>query len=240
MALVRDFNSDDMTRFGEVIARLERSGPFDDIRELVLPDIVRLLRADFGASYVWNGETGHSENVYSCNISGQSIARYTDWFQFCDPMTAKLREKRRAALVDEVIDRSLLLKSEFYNDFLRHEGMYSGVNLFLFDGNRDMGDFRVWRGARQPEFSGRELEIMDALSPFLTRALLRNKRYWAGTTAREREVVELVARGCTDQDIARVLGISFGTVRTHINHLLEKRACANRAELAAMFSTRPE
>ncbi|WP_137152668.1 helix-turn-helix transcriptional regulator [Devosia sp. FKR38] len=240
MVAVRDFNSDDMNRFGEVIARLERSGPFDDIRKLVLPDIVKLLKADFGASYVWNGATGHSEDVYACNISAANLARYKDWFQYCDPMSEKLRSKRRAALVDEVIDRSALMRSEFYNDFLLDEGMYSGINLFLFDRDLDIGDFRIWRNARQPEFSDRELGIMDALSPFLTRALMRTKRYWAGTTSREREVVELVARGCTDHDIARILGISFGTVRTHINRLLEKRSCANRAELAAMFSSRPE
>ena len=240
MVAVRDFDSKDMHRFGEVVARLERSSPFDDIRELVLPDIVRLLNADFGASYIWNGATGNSESVYSCNMSSENLTRYSEWFQYRDPMTDRLRSKRRATLVDEVIDRSELMRSEFYNDFLRREGMYSGINLFLFDRDLDLGDFRVWRSASRPEFSDRELNIMQALDPFLTRALVRAKSYWAGTTAREKEVVELVARGCTDQDIARILGISFGTVRTHINRLLEKRSCANRAELAAMFTTRPQ
>jgi DNA-binding NarL/FixJ family response regulator len=49
-------------------------------------------------------------------------------------------------------------------------------------------------------------------------------------------VVALVARGCTDRDIARILGIGFGTVRTHLSNAMDKSGCANRAELAAAIS----
>jgi len=55
-------------------------------------------------------------------------------------------------------------------------------------------------------------------------------------TPREREVAALVARGCTDRDIARILGIGFGTVRTHITNAMSKSGCANRAELAAAIA----
>ena len=46
----------------------------------------------------------------------------------------------------------------------------------------------------------------------------------------------LVARGCTDRDIARILGIGFGTVRTHLTNAMHKSGCANRAELAAAIA----
>ena len=55
-------------------------------------------------------------------------------------------------------------------------------------------------------------------------------------TPREQEVAGLVARGCTDRDIARVLGIGFGTVRTHLTNAMHKSGCANRAELAAAIA----
>jgi DNA-binding CsgD family transcriptional regulator len=44
--------------------------------------------------------------------------------------------------------------------------------------------------------------------------------------------------GCTDRDIARILGIGFGTVRTHITNAMSKTGCANRAELAAAVARR--
>jgi DNA-binding CsgD family transcriptional regulator len=58
-------------------------------------------------------------------------------------------------------------------------------------------------------------------------------------TPRECEIAALVARGCTDRDIARILGIGFGTVRTNIANAMEKTGCANRAALAAAVARRP-
>ena len=57
-------------------------------------------------------------------------------------------------------------------------------------------------------------------------------------TPRGSEIAALVARGCTDRDIARILGIGFGTVRTHITKAMSKTGCANRAELAAAIARR--
>jgi DNA-binding NarL/FixJ family response regulator len=59
-----------------------------------------------------------------------------------------------------------------------------------------------------------------------------------GLTPRESEVAGLVARGCTDRDIARILGIGFGTVRNHVTNAMAKSGCANRAELAASVARR--
>ena len=53
-------------------------------------------------------------------------------------------------------------------------------------------------------------------------------------TAREQQVLDLIARGLTDKDIARTLGISPNTVRNHVAHLLRKSDCANRTQLAVV------
>ncbi|MCQ2467560.1 MAG: response regulator transcription factor [Clostridia bacterium] len=51
-------------------------------------------------------------------------------------------------------------------------------------------------------------------------------------TERELEVLRVLSTGCSDQEIADALHISFATVRTHINHMLEKTGFATRTELA--------
>ena len=135
-------------------------------------------------------------------------------------MTFELRARRRATLVDEVIPRDKLMRTEFYNDFLARDGLHHGVNMFIFDGDRDLGDLRIWRARGRPEFCERDLDLLDALEPHLRRALLRCG--CGGLTPRECEVAALVARGCTDRDIARILGIGFGTVRTHITNAMGK------------------
>jgi DNA-binding CsgD family transcriptional regulator len=152
-------------------------------------------------------------------------------------MTFALRVRRRATLVDEVIPRAKLVSTEFYNDFLARDGLHHGVNVFIFDGERDLGDFRIWRAKGRPEFCARDLDLLDALEPHLRRALLRCSGS-GGLTPRECEIAALVARGCTDRDIARILGIGFGTVRSHIANAMSKKGCGNRAALAAAVARR--
>ena len=50
-------------------------------------------------------------------------------------------------------------------------------------------------------------------------------------TAREREVLALVAEGLTNDEIARRLCISLGTAKTHVRHLLTKLDARDRVHL---------
>ncbi|MGD8584314.1 MAG: response regulator transcription factor [Chloroflexota bacterium] len=56
-------------------------------------------------------------------------------------------------------------------------------------------------------------------------------------TDREKEVLQLVARGCTNQDIATQLRIDERTVRVHVTHILQKLDLHNRTQ-AALFALR--
>jgi NarL family two-component system response regulator LiaR len=56
-------------------------------------------------------------------------------------------------------------------------------------------------------------------------------------TEREVEVLKLVARGLTNQEIADRLGVSERTVRTHISNILGKLHLANRTQ-AALYALR--
>jgi predicted ATPase/DNA-binding CsgD family transcriptional regulator len=52
-------------------------------------------------------------------------------------------------------------------------------------------------------------------------------------TAREVEVLRLLAIGRTNKDVSLVLTISLNTVATHVRNILNKTQCANRTEAAA-------
>jgi len=53
-------------------------------------------------------------------------------------------------------------------------------------------------------------------------------------SAREIEILEMVARGLTNKEIAGVLQISHYTVRNHINHISAKLQVADRTEAATV------
>jgi len=49
-------------------------------------------------------------------------------------------------------------------------------------------------------------------------------------TPREAEVLKLIAAGLSNQEIAAALVVSNATVKTHINHILNKTGCRDRAQ----------
>jgi DNA-binding CsgD family transcriptional regulator len=53
-------------------------------------------------------------------------------------------------------------------------------------------------------------------------------------SARERELVTLVAQGRTDADIAGQLYISIRTVRSHLDRIRDKTGCRRRADLTRL------
>jgi two-component system, NarL family, nitrate/nitrite response regulator NarL len=53
-------------------------------------------------------------------------------------------------------------------------------------------------------------------------------------TAREKEILALVADGNSNREIARSLGLSEGTVKIHLNNMFRKLGVGNRTELAAL------
>jgi DNA-binding CsgD family transcriptional regulator len=89
-----------------------------------------------------------------------------------------------------------------------------------------------------PDFSGRDRDLLTVLRPHLHQAYLdaECRRHPAPRlTARQRELLHLVAAGHTNAQIARRLGISEGTVRTHLENIYRllqvssRTAAVNRA-----------
>ena len=59
-------------------------------------------------------------------------------------------------------------------------------------------------------------------------------------TSRQEEVLALLGQGRSDQEIAEILHISKGTVRTHLHHILNRLGLENRAQAVACASRRLE
>lgn len=80
-----------------------------------------------------------------------------------------------------------------------------------------------------------------SLSPQATARLLREVRTPAeGTeplTARETEVLQLLARGQSNKEISQALHIGEQTVKTHVSHILDKLGVPSRTQ-AALYALR--
>jgi DNA-binding CsgD family transcriptional regulator len=116
-------------------------------------------------------------------------------------------------------------------------GRFAGEAVLRHAGGNDVA---VQWGATTEVVTGRRLVLVVALSTSRWGARFRRPREPepdpGGTvtlSAREREVVRLVALGETGPEIAAELGITHDTVRTHVRNAMTKLGARSRAHLVA-------
>lgn len=158
-----------------IIQQLSIVGDQDIVRKEVSEDLLRLLRSDFVASFVWNQDRQIFEHCVSLNMNPANLAKYESYYQFHDPITYSLQKRRKATLVCEVMPQNQLERTEFFNDFLMEDGLHHGINLYAYDGDLNIGDLRIWRAKHRPDFGKHEAVLLDTILPYFRNAL-RNTR----------------------------------------------------------------
>lgn len=228
------------------------SGDFDhsEVRQRVGKTLLELLQADYFASYVWDDDTQKFVSCVQLNMDQNNLSRYEEYYQFRDPITPTLQKRRKATPVSEVMSHNRLVRTEFFNDFLKKDGLCFGLNYFAYDRGSNIGDVRIWRGSQREDFSERDAKIVDAIGPSFVNALIRAQKLDKGSqslrfvqikddfqfTSREAEVADLLVIGLTDDEICAQLGISKPTLRSHITAIFRKSGLNRRTQLAQFLA----
>lgn len=98
-----------------------------------------------------------------------------------------------------------------------------------------------WRGAGA-DFTERDRSLLALLRPHLHQAHQDRRRRQVPATqlsARQTQLMELVAAGYTNQQIARRLSISEATVRKHLEHIFDRLQVTNRTSAVTQFRVEP-
>lgn len=228
------------------------SGEFDhsEVRRRVGQKMLDLLKADYFASYVWDDDRQQFVSCVQINMTDDNLRRYEGYFQFHDPITPTLQKRKKATPVSEVMRHDRLVRTEFFNDFLKQDGLCYGLNFFAYDRGDNIGDLRIWRGSNREDFTPRDAQIVDAVGPSLVNALIRARTAQVpmpslrfaqiagdlGFTVREAEVADLLVTGLTDDEICGKLGFSKPTLRSHIAAIFRKSGLNRRTQLAQFLA----
>jgi DNA-binding NarL/FixJ family response regulator len=86
------------------------------------------------------------------------------------------------------------------------------------------------QGWMPPEAIGR---LLDLLAPRIAARSAVNMKTPLTFTAREQEIVYMVACGASNNEVAKRLHLTNATVRSHVHHVLTKVGLRNRAQLVA-------
>jgi DNA-binding CsgD family transcriptional regulator len=120
-----------------------------------------------------------------------------------------------------------------YADYLRHYAVEREIMLCLPSPRHQTLRLLLFRGPG-PDFSERDRALLTLLRPHLYAT------YRAGTrrptphlTARQRELLRLVAAGYTNSQIARRLVVADSTVRKHLENIFERLQVTSRAAAVA-------
>ncbi len=131
----------------------------------------------------------------------------------------------------------VLVLSTFDDDQYITDAMRAGAKGYLL---KDMPSEELAQAIRFVQLGYTQLApgLMEKLmagfsaSPASTAPSASKLAEVAQLTPREQEVLQLVAAGATNRDIAQQLFISEGTVKTHVTHLLNRLNLRNRSQLA--------
>jgi two-component system nitrate/nitrite response regulator NarL len=104
--------------------------------------------------------------------------------------------------------------------------------------SRQLFDAGAWGVIEKIQPAGVLLDCFRAVAggqiwagPVEAGATLAERRVAMRITTRERQVLELLAEGLKNREIAQRLSITSGTVKVHLMHIFEKTGVRNRHEL---------
>jgi DNA-binding CsgD family transcriptional regulator len=145
-----------------------------------------------------------------------------------------------ARKVSDVLSRRDFHRTELYQYVSRPVGIEDMMRLWL---DPELPGARLEFDRSRPTFTERDRDVLDVLLPHLKQfrrhAVARRSpsprlaTAPGGLTPREREVLELVAEGKTNTEIAVLLWISPGTVRKHLENIFEKMGVHTRTAAVA-------
>jgi DNA-binding CsgD family transcriptional regulator len=153
-----------------------------------------------------------------------------------------LRDIERATSVEplritDVTSQATFRHTAFYSLMMRPYDAEHELKLWLPAPPRHSRSFSLVRAPGR-NFDCRDVALLRLVRPYLARLRARWERAPRPVqlTERERDVLELVAQGLTNRQVAARLFISAGTVRTHLEHIYEKFGVRSRAgAVAAAF-----
>jgi DNA-binding CsgD family transcriptional regulator len=136
--------------------------------------------------------------------------------------------------------------SGFYREIMRPQGLDNHIQLCLSEPpGPDAGPGRTVRlfflRASGPDFSERDRALLTLLRPHLQQAYHdaeRRRSPVPDLTPRQWDLLHLIAGGRTNNQVARQLGLSEGTVRTHLENIYNRLQVSNRT--AAVIRAFPD
>lgn len=177
----------------------------------------------------------------SFNLPAESHNDYMNLFSLYDPLHPRFHDDSKLSYLtigDVEPDRN----TQQFRRFMDHYGLTDMVEIFFrTKGRIRAGATLICQGGR---FRPRDLKELVRVLPYVEfvittfylpqiKAEQSGLQARFGLTDREMDILYLLRSGAANKDIAHNLQISLATVKTHMQHILQKTGTSSRTEVLA-------
>jgi len=201
----------------------------------LLADLMGQIRCDFLSFY--GLDTGRKttwfDQDFPVDCDDDEIYDRTFWTYYWDFATSypdRSGDLRSVTKRSDFYSLRELRSTAMYSDYIRPLGLEYVLRLYLPAGPKRTVRLAFFRDS-VPDFSERDRAVLTLLRPHLHQAYLdteRRRHPVPRLTPRQWELLRLLAGGHTNTQIARRLGISEGTVRTHLENIYTRLNVSSR------------
>jgi DNA-binding CsgD family transcriptional regulator len=138
--------------------------------------------------------------------------------------------------------------SEMYLKFIRPQRLDMGCGLIVMKDGKVLAQMNMLRKAGSPDVSDHEIEILNTFKEHFEKNIfhykskkvqkyidIKGSKDVFHLSNREREIVELVAEGCSNIEIGDRLNIASSTVKKHISNIFDKTGVNKRIQLIKLL-----
>lgn len=216
------------------------------LRGILLTYMPKLIEFDSSVLLEFDSDGMTVKSGIVQDLDPDSFNSYSSYYQHHDIYKQIVNSLSLPPAVEqsrEYLDYSEWKHNQHRSEFLIPQGIYHIACLNLRQSSKVTLSLSMHRTANHPFFDDREMEILRWLIPSIqvTYNALRDLEdgrvlsWMNDLTVREHQILPHLLSDMPNDMIARGLGISLNTLKTHIRRILNKSQCGSRFDLVVKY-----
>jgi DNA-binding CsgD family transcriptional regulator len=202
----------DVIRIGRTALECDQ---VDELRKEVLKLLVEAFhveRSNFFLARQYPSPRLDLEHVSSLGIEKKYLTLFQQHYYKTDPFFKTLNNPKAVATTGNVTSFGDLIKSEYYNDFLKPQSIYYQMTIYLRSGGKLLGTLALFRPRQEKDFSLHENAKGELLASQLAGAL--EKSIFVDKINKSEEIINSI---CPDLPYKGILVLDESLEPVYIN-----------------------
>lgn len=219
---------------------------FDDFRIHVLKNFERIF--GFHHANFWLADDNlNLVNPVQLNVDPRAMNDYlngcSQWDYHIPKRIYHKLTKQRVMRINDIIPFEQYEREPYYNEFMHRNGFYHQMVAYLINGGKLLGAVAFVRPKTDGAFTSNDVTSLEIVTRYLTGCMVNiiekkeeqeeENFQIASLSLKEWEVIELVQKGFSNNEISQSLYISINTVKKHLQNIYKKLNVSNRTSLCS-------